>query len=95
MKRKNETKGTVDQLAGVATHRMLTVEVRILSVLLMVSPTNRLILTIDNDKELDRAINEIDELLKKRDLSTQDSYRLRRLSDAVYEYEERTDILNR
>ena len=61
----------------------------------MVTPTNRLILTIDNDKELDRAINEIDELLKKGNLSPQDSYRLRRLSDAVYEYEERTDILNR
>ena len=50
---------------------------------------------IKTDDQLDIAIARIGELLKLWKLTPEENKELEEISDAVWEYEERTDILNR
>lgn len=47
---------------------------------------------LENDDQLDFAIKYVDEYLDSNDVNNPE---LDKLSDLIYEYEERTDILNR
>ena len=56
---------------------------------------------IETDQELNRIITRVDDLIDKaykgkgRNLSLEEQNELDKLSDAIEEYENRTDILNR
>ena len=54
---------------------------------------------IETDDQLDIAIARVDEILKVNDsfdrMSMEEAKELNELSDAIEEYEDRTDILNR